>query len=131
MNVTKALIKEALESELVSSTMGDTIIWKTALTRTSSCWSACWSQTPSLCSDTHTAGSCPVSMGLIAPTPVPPPFTTQSALFESGKHSTLNIHKPEYKAMRLMPQNSHQNKVLLFYSHSLYLSVYIPIYTCI
>ena len=35
LNETKALIKEALERELVSSTMGDTIIWKTALTRTS------------------------------------------------------------------------------------------------
>ena len=37
LNETKALIKEALERELVSSTVGDTIIWKTALTRTSSC----------------------------------------------------------------------------------------------
>lgn len=37
MDETKALIKEALEGELVSSTMGDTIIWKTALARTSSC----------------------------------------------------------------------------------------------
>ena len=37
LNETKALIKEALERELVSSTMGDTIIWKTSLTRTSSC----------------------------------------------------------------------------------------------
>ena len=87
-----------------------------------------WSQTPSLCSDTQTAGFCPVSKGLIVPTPMPPLFTTRSSLFESGKHSTLNIHKPEYKAMRSMPQNSYQNKVLLLYSHPIFVCLYSYLY---